>query len=167
MVADFGIAHALDAAGGEWLTDTGIALGTPQYMSPEQASGTRAVDGRSDVYALGCVLYEMLAGEPPFRGPAQAILARHAVDPVPSLRTVRSTIPTALEGVVTKALAKVPADRFATVEQFQRAVTTALRGAPGSPQPSDCHRLLRESHRRRPDLRNWTPRWWRCTVPGH
>ena len=124
IVADFGIARALDAAGGEQLTDTGLALGTPSYMSPEQAAGNRALDARCDVYALGCVLYEMLVGEPPFTGPTtQAILARHAVDPVPSLRTVRSTIPADTENVVRKALAKVPADRFRTASEFKRALS--------------------------------------------
>jgi TolB-like protein len=128
VVADFGIAHAIDAAGGERLTETGLALGTPQYMSPEQASGTRAVDARSDVYALGCVLYEMLAGEPPFSGPtAQAVLARHALDPVPSLRTVRASITPALEAVIVKALAKVPADRFPSALEFKEGLARALR----------------------------------------
>ena len=84
VVADFGIARALDAVGADRLTETGLALGTPHYMSPEQAAGARVLDARSDMYALGCVVYEMLAGEPPFSGPtAQAIMARHAIDPVP------------------------------------------------------------------------------------
>jgi tRNA A-37 threonylcarbamoyl transferase component Bud32/tetratricopeptide (TPR) repeat protein len=125
IVADFGIARALDAAGGERLTETGLAVGTPAYMSPEQAGGSR-LDGRSDLYALGCVLYEMLAGQPPFPGPTpQAILARHAVDPVPSLRTVRPTIPQALEHVVTRLLAKVPADRFPSARAFAEALAAA------------------------------------------
>ena len=131
-VADFGIARALDTVGSERLTETGLALGTPSYMSPEQAAGSQALDARSDLYALGCVLFEMLAGEPPFTGPtAQAIRARHAMDPVPSLHTIRSTIPAALQQVLNKALAKVPADRFATVEQFQRALASALVAPPG------------------------------------
>jgi eukaryotic-like serine/threonine-protein kinase len=136
-VADFGIARALDTVGSERLTETGLALGTPSYMSPEQAAGSQALDARSDLYALGCVLFEMLAGQPPFTGPtAQAIMARHAMDPVPSLQTVRSTIPSALQQVLTKALAKVPADRFATVEQFQRALASALVAPPASSGPS-------------------------------
>ena len=86
VVADFGIARAISAAGGERLTETGMAVGTPAYMSPEQASGERVVDGRSDVYSLGAVLYEMLAGEPPYTGPsAQAIMARKLSEPVPAL----------------------------------------------------------------------------------
>src|SRR5213596_3477985 len=88
VVADFGIARAIVAAGAETLTDTGLAVGTPGYMSPEQATGAEQLDGRSDVYSLGCVLYEMLAGHPPFLGTtAYEILARHAVDPVPPIRT--------------------------------------------------------------------------------
>jgi eukaryotic-like serine/threonine-protein kinase len=142
-VADFGIARALDTVGSERLTETGLALGTPSYMSPEQAAGSQALDARSDLYALGCVLFEMLAGQPPFTGPtAQAIMARHAMDPVPSLHTVRSTIPSALQQVLNKALAKVPADRFATVGQFQRALASALAAPPGPQEPSRRSRLV-------------------------
>src|SRR4029078_5508054 len=103
-------------------------LGTPYYMSPEQATGD-GVDGRADQYALGCVLYEMLAGAPPFHGSSgQAILARHAVDPVPSLRTVRAMIPAGGGRAITRALAKSPADRFATTAEFARALTQAATG---------------------------------------
>jgi eukaryotic-like serine/threonine-protein kinase len=127
LVADFGIARALDAAAGESLTETGLSLGTPCYMSPEQAMGGRTIDGRSDLYALACMLYEMLAGEPPFTGPtAQVILARHAVDPVPSLRTVRPTLSAGLEVVITRALAKVPADRYVSAAEFKAALVQAL-----------------------------------------
>ncbi|MGE5762027.1 MAG: protein kinase domain-containing protein, partial [Gemmatimonadota bacterium] len=100
----------------------GLSPGTPPYMSPEQASG-RDVDSRCDIYALGCVLYELLAGQPPFPGPtAQAVLARHLADPVPPLRTVRTTVPVGVERAVFKALAKVPADRFATAGEFAAAL---------------------------------------------
>ena len=125
LVADFGIAKALNAAGGGKLTETGLAIGTAAYMSPEQASGERDLDGRSDIYALGCVLYEMLAGHPPFAGPtAQSVLARHAIDPVPSLHTGRQEVPATVDRAVKRALAKVPADRFATAAQFAQALTS-------------------------------------------
>ena len=139
VVADFGIARALDLAGGERLTQTGLALGTPSYMSPEQAVGSPA-DARSDIYSLGCVLYEMLAGEPPFTGPtAQAIMARRLSSPVPPLRTVRETVTSAVERAIEIALAKVPADRFSTTDEFVAALygagpshakTSAFRGIP-------------------------------------
>jgi eukaryotic-like serine/threonine-protein kinase len=119
VVADFGIARAVDAAGGERLTETGLALGTPAYMSPEQATGQRELDGRSDLYSLGCVLYEMLAGEPPFTGlTPRAVLARHSIDPVPPLRTVRPGVPAGIERAITRAMAKVPADRYSSVAGF-------------------------------------------------
>ena len=128
FVADFGLAHAVSAAGEERLTETGIALGTPAYMSPEQGGGDGHLDGRSDLYSSGCVLYEMLAGEPPFTGPsAQAILARHAIDPVPRLRTIRQTVPETIEQAITRALAKAPVDRFTTAEQFSRALMAGER----------------------------------------
>src|SRR5882762_1010265 len=123
VVADFGIARAITAASGDKLTHTGIAIGTPLYMSPEQAAGGGAIDGRSDLYSLGCVLYEMLAGHPPFfGGTAQAILARHALDPVPPLRTARGTVSGAVEQALDRALAKSPADRYTTALQFAEAL---------------------------------------------
>ena len=128
VVADFGIARAITAAGSEALTETGLGVGTPLYMSPEQGAG-EIMDGRSDQYALGCVLYEMLAGEPPFTGPtAQAILARRLTDPVPPLRTVRESVPVHVEQVIHRALSKAPADRFATARQFAEALAE-----PGGP----------------------------------
>src|SRR5215210_99470 len=135
VVADFGIARALDLAGGERLTETGLAIGTPTYMSPEQAMGS-PVDTRSDIYSLGCVLYEMLAGEPPFTGPtAQAIIAKRLSSPVPPLRTVRETVSPAVERAVEVALARVPADRFATTAEFVGALNGAGAGA-AAPGPA-------------------------------
>jgi serine/threonine-protein kinase len=119
MVADFGIALALSAAGGNRLTETGLSMGTPEYMSPEQASGARQVDARSDIYSLGCVLYEMLGGDPPFTAHTpQAVIARQVLDPPPSLRTLRPSVPTPVEEVVKRALAKAPADRWQTADEL-------------------------------------------------
>jgi serine/threonine-protein kinase len=135
VVADFGVARALDRLGGERLTETGIAIGTPTYMSPEQASATGKIDGRSDIYSLACVLYEMLVGQPPFSGPtASAILARHLVDPVPKPRTVRRTIPEALEHTIETALAKMPADRYSTAQDFRTALVRSI--VPGATAPT-------------------------------
>jgi serine/threonine-protein kinase len=123
MLADFGIAHAMTAAGEQRLTQTGISLGTPTYMSPEQATAERTIDGRSDVYSLACVTYEMLGGQPPFTGPtAQAIIARHTLENVPSLTIIRNTVPPEIEAILIKALAKVPADRYATAREFAEAL---------------------------------------------
>ena len=125
VVADFGIARALQVAGGERLTGTGLAIGTPAYMSPEQALGQEDVDGRSDVYALGCVVYEMVGGRAPFEGKTpQALLAKHAADTVPGLRTSDPAIPVYVERAVEKALAKSPADRFQSASMFAEALMT-------------------------------------------
>ena len=124
MVADFGIARAVSVAGGETLTRTGMAVGTPTYMSPEQAMGSRDVTPESDIYSLACVVYEMLAGQPPFTGPtAMALLARHSLDNVPSLKIVRGTVPDAVEDAIVRAMAKVPADRFHSATDFSTALT--------------------------------------------
>jgi TolB-like protein/Flp pilus assembly protein TadD len=119
IVADFGIARAVEAAGGERLTGTGMAIGTPAYMSPEQAVGDKNIDGRSDVYALGCVVYEMVSGRTPFEGATpQALLAKHALDTAPSLGTIDPDIPLFVERAVSRALAKEPARRFRTPSDF-------------------------------------------------
>jgi serine/threonine-protein kinase len=127
MVADFGVALAAARAGRERLTETGLSLGTPAYMSPEQATAAPRLDGRSDQYSLACVVYEMLTGEPPYTGPtAQAIIAKRFSEPIPHVGTLRS-VPPAVEAAVTRGLAKSPADRFASVAEFSRAL---LRPSP-------------------------------------
>ena len=123
VIADFGIALAISKAGGSRVTQTGLSLGTPQYMSPEQATGDRVIDGRSDIYSLGAILYEMLAGEPPHvGGTVQATIAKVLTDPVRPLRSLRDTVPVQVELTVNKALSKLPADRFATAALFVRAL---------------------------------------------
>lgn len=123
VVADFGIALAVTNAGGGRLTQTGLSLGTPQYMSPEQATGERDIDARSDVYSLGAVAYEMLSGEPPFTGPtAQAIVAKVITTEPQKLSSLRKSIPGNIEDAVQKALEKMPADRFSSAADFSRAL---------------------------------------------
>jgi len=123
LVADFGIALAASRADGGRMTETGMSLGTPQYMSPEQAMGARYITGRSDVYSLGCVLYEMLIGEPPFTGPtAQAVAAKVITGEPATLTAQRRTIPPFVEAVVLQALEKLPADRFASAAEFAAAL---------------------------------------------
>jgi serine/threonine-protein kinase len=130
MVADFGIALAVTAAGGERLTETGLSIGTPEYMSPEQVAGERTIDARSDIYSLACVLYEMLAGQPPFTGAtAQAVLARHVTDAVPPITTVRSGLSAPTARAVTKALGKAPADRFVSATAFSEALVATRADA--------------------------------------
>jgi serine/threonine-protein kinase len=123
IISDFGIARALEAAGGARLTESGIAVGTPMYMSPEQALAERDLDGRSDLYSLACVTYEMLAGEPPFTGPtAQAVLARRLAEPPRPIRATRSSVRPRVDAAITRALAPARGDRFASVEQFAAAL---------------------------------------------
>ena len=131
-VADFGIARALSAAGAERLTQTGVAVGTPLYMSPEQAAGERNLDGRSDLYSLGCVLYEMLAGQPPFTGPtAEAVTRQHLLTQAAPVTNLRPTVPADVAGALARSLAKNPADRFNPAAQFVQA----LSGAAPAPRP--------------------------------
>jgi serine/threonine-protein kinase len=133
LVADFGIARAL-SAGDERLTETGLSVGTPTYMSPEQAAGDRTIDGRTDVYSLGTVLYEMLAGEPPFTGAtAQTIIAKRLTGEVPRVRHARSSVPERVEEAVTRALAPLAADRFASAAEFGQALLGTMATPSGTP----------------------------------
>ncbi|MEE8115456.1 MAG: serine/threonine-protein kinase, partial [Gemmatimonadales bacterium] len=142
LVADFGIALAAATTGGTRMTETGMSLGTPHYMSPEQAMGERELDARTDVYALGCVLYEMLTGDPPFTGSsAQAIVAKVMTEKPASIRGFRDTVPVEVEATVLTALNKLPADRFASAPEFATALTTpghatTLAAAPASAAPA-------------------------------
>jgi Tol biopolymer transport system component len=134
MLADFGIALAVKEAGGNRLTETGLSLGTPQYMSPEQAMGDRTLDARSDVYSLGAVLYEMLAGEPPVTGPnPQAMIAKLITERPTRLRVARDTVPEGVDAAVARSLAKAPADRFPSAGEFASALQADDAGArPGA-----------------------------------
>jgi eukaryotic-like serine/threonine-protein kinase len=130
IVADFGIAKAISAAGGERLTNTGLAIGTVSYMSPEQALAEADLDGRTDVYSLGCVLFEMLVGQPPYTGAtAQAVVARQMRDPVPSVRAIRERVPSGVEVAIGKSLARIPADRYSTAQAFAAALNTSTADA--------------------------------------
>jgi serine/threonine-protein kinase len=149
LVADFGIALAASSAGGTRMTETGMSLGTPHYMSPEQAMGERDLDARTDVYALGCVLHEMLVGEPPFTGPtAQAIVAKVMTDEPPPIGKFRKTVPLHMEDAVLTALEKLPADRFASAAEFASALengkdraTSRSHRSRGAPQAARARML--------------------------
>src|SRR5438105_10432692 len=156
VVTDFGIARAVSAAGqSRHLTETGTIIGTPAYMSPEQATGSDDIDGRSDQYSLACVVYEMLVGEPPFTGPsAQAVIARHSLDVVSPPSIVRATIPDAVEGAILRALSKVPADRYATTALFAEALNTPS-AATGAHRRATLERAGRRARR-------WA--WWGAPV---
>ena len=151
LVADFGIALAVSNAGGERITQSGLSLGTPQYMSPEQATGDRVIDARTDIYSLGALTYEMLTAEPPHTGrTAQAIIARILTDPVRSIRSSRTSVPAHVEDAVMRALEKLPADRWPTAHDFAdalagrgspNAIARGVRTAATLPQPlDDAHR---------------------------
>src|SRR5262249_9073248 len=151
VVADFGIALAISNAGGARLTQTGISLGTPQYMSPEQATGDRIVDRRADIYSLGAVLYEMLTGEPPHAGQtAQAVFARLMTEDVRSVTVLRRSVPPHVDAAVRRALEKLPSDRFATGTQFADAlvapnVPVMTAGAAVVTSDSGWSRVLRRA----------------------
>jgi eukaryotic-like serine/threonine-protein kinase len=150
VVTDFGIARAVREAGTESLTGAGVSLGTPAYMSPEQAAGEREIDGRTDLYSLGCVLYEMLAGQPPFTGiTASSVIRQHMVTPPRPIGSIRPVVPTTVAEALERALAKNPADRFAFVSQFSDALgprettpVTASPTLPATPRPEPAPRLV-------------------------
>lgn len=129
LVADFGIALAISNAEREHLTATGLSLGTPVYMSPEQISGDTTIDGRSDVYSLGCLLYEMLAGDAPFTGTVQSVLAKTLAEPAPSIRAVRPEVPEDIDAAIQRALAKQPEERFESARAFSDACATSQLSA--------------------------------------
>ncbi len=127
IVADFGIARAVGVASSQPFTGPRQVIGTPAYMSPEQTEGSEYLDGRSDIYSLGCVLFEMLVGEPPFNGSTlEAVIARRVSTPVPSARAFRELVPEAIDTAVKKAMAKLPADRFVSAAQFAEALATPV-----------------------------------------
>jgi len=131
LLGDFGVARALDVGGGERLTQTGIILGTPAYMSPEQAAGEKNLDGRSDIYGLGCVVYEMLCGEPPLLGRTSlSTMARRLKQSPTSCRAIRESIPAGMDDAVCKALSRLPADRFTQAQEFGNALAVTMSGAP-------------------------------------
>jgi serine/threonine-protein kinase len=138
VVADFGVAKALSAAANPNDSSGGMAVGTPAYMSPEQAAGGHALDGRSDVYALGCVLYEMLAGQPPFTGAtAESVARQHLSARALPIRVLRPTVPEAIGEAIARALAKARADRFSSAKRFAEALgagASAVQGRKGAPR---------------------------------
>ena len=159
LISDFGIALAVSEAGGERLTGTGMSIGTPYYMSPEQATGDRQLDARTDIYSLGCVLFEMLTGEPPHTGPtAQAVLARILTEAPRGLRSLRPSASPSLERVLAKSLSRLPADRYSTAAAFAEALVGAEQGDGRSastelylPAPDTTGALLQPNRR-------WWPR---------
>ena len=136
VIADFGVARALDKAAGEGLTATGFAVGTPAYMSPEEASGVQAVDGRADVYALGCVLYEMLAGGPPYTGTPKAVIAQRLHSPPPAISHRRAGVPRWLSQAIAKSMAIDPNDRFKTAGEFAEALSNPAHSGSWLPRPA-------------------------------
>jgi len=146
IVADFGIARAMSEAGGDKLTQTGMAVGTPAYMSPEQAAGDPNVDSRADIYSLGCVLYEMLVGQIPFTGPnAMAIMARHTMDHLTPPSIMRQSVPPEIEDIVFRSMEKLPADRYRTAHETVEALKAVERGEVSLPAARVSQMAVRRS----------------------
>ena len=161
LVADFGIALAVGAAGGGRLTETGLSLGTPHYMSPEQATGDQNVGPQTDTYALGCVLYEMLVGEPPYTGPnAQAVLGQIIIaDPVSAAKK-RASIPPNVDAAIRKVLEKLPADRFGSTQEFSHALGDAGTGTPTTSSGIFRRRALTVGFLAAPSVKRHFGRTW-------
>ncbi|MGQ0643349.1 MAG: bifunctional serine/threonine-protein kinase/formylglycine-generating enzyme family protein, partial [Gemmatimonadaceae bacterium] len=152
VVADFGVARAIGAADAQRVTATGIAVGTPAYMSPEQAAGTKDLDERSDVYGLACVLYEMLAGQPPYIGPTvESVIRQHFTADVPNVASIRASVPPEVVATLTRALAKTPADRFSSAREFADALEK--RASIATPHPAERPASRAASHAQRSALR--------------
>jgi len=164
MLTDFGVAIALGAASERRLTKSGYSPGTPAYMSPEQARGERDIDARADQYSLACVVFEILAGEPPFTGTPQAVMSRHARELPPSVRILRPDVPQSFEQVLKRALAKDKEERFESVDSLMCALLGSVQqqGSPAVSVPlSPARRWYRSSHLGRSTSRagRWVPRW--------
>jgi hypothetical protein len=154
VIADFGIALAVAQAGNERITETGLSLGTPHYMSPEQAAGTHTVDARADQYALGAIAYELLGGEPPHSGPtAQAIIARLMTETPRSIRTTRPAVPAGVEGAILRALEKAPGDRFSSCGAFASALASGAIDSDSVPRAVAPARGALSA----PPARRWMP----------
>jgi eukaryotic-like serine/threonine-protein kinase len=146
IVADFGIARAMSEAGADKLTQTGMAVGTPAYMSPEQAAGEANVDGRADIYSLGCMFYEMLVGQVPFTGPnALAVMARHSMDNVTPPSIMRPTVPPEIEDIIFRSMEKLPADRYRTAHEMVEALKAVERGEVSLPAARASQMGMRQS----------------------
>jgi len=158
VIADFGIARAIEAAQMERVTSTGLGVGTPLYASPEQATAQEALDGRTDIYSLGCVLYEMLAGQPPLTGATPQMIQARRVSETPSpLHDLRDTVPPALDHVIARALARIPADRYATASQFGQALQAAVVGGTPAYEASLAATPVAASKQRFPAMRWLVP----------
>ena len=169
VIADFGIARAIEVARADRVTSTGLGVGTPLYASPEQATAQETLDGRTDIYSLGCVLYEMLAGQPPLTGATPQIIQARRVSETPSpLHALRDTVPPALDHVIARALARIPADRYATASQFGQALQAVLFAATPA-EMADVGAtpggLTTTPTAVAPELTRKSPRWVRLAVP--